>query len=323
MATSSKATGSKANEGANDGSDDDSNWVPTKKVKQAAKKKVASKTASTQEEKAGLRRIRERRNEHVNLLAKQLQEEANSEDADDHAAGNADSLKDAKQLLLQEDADVQGSDDADSDASLNNGDASDGEGGGFGSGGLSTRVNAIDQAAAEADAKERAAVVFTPDDNDAEAAAPEPSRSVLAAQGEALKCLSDACHCRSTYGIMFEYGPKIQACTTVGAVCDLLDEALATLPAKTGGGASGKPAPEPAFEKGQHVKYRGSVAMVLHVHKRDNLTPHYVVALPNGEQHHTKENDLSSADDLRLSDVAFTWQALGSTDSAGMPPRQE
>ena len=35
----SKATGSKANEGANDGSDDDSNWVPTKKVKQAAKKK--------------------------------------------------------------------------------------------------------------------------------------------------------------------------------------------------------------------------------------------------------------------------------------------
>ena len=61
LATSSKATGSKANEGANDGSDDDSNWVPTKKVKQAAKKKVASKTASTQEEKAGLRRIRERR----------------------------------------------------------------------------------------------------------------------------------------------------------------------------------------------------------------------------------------------------------------------
>ena len=96
LATSSKATGSKANEGANDGSDDDSNWVPTKKVKQAAKKKVASKTASTQEEKAGLRRIRERRNEHVNLLAKQLQEEANNEDADDHAAGNADSLKDAK-----------------------------------------------------------------------------------------------------------------------------------------------------------------------------------------------------------------------------------
>ena len=83
--------------------------MPTKKVKQAAKKKVASKTASTQEEKAGLRLIRERRNEHVNLLAKQLQEEANSEDADDHAAGNADSLKDAKQLLLQEDADVQGS----------------------------------------------------------------------------------------------------------------------------------------------------------------------------------------------------------------------
>ena len=159
LATSSKATGSKANEGANDGSDDDSNWVPTKKVKQAAKKKVASKTASTQEEKAGLRRIRERRNEHVNLLAKQLQEEANSEDADDHAAGNADSL------LLQEDADVQGSDDADSDASLNNGGASDGEGGGFGSGGLSTRVSAIDQAAAEADAKERAAVVFTPDDS--------------------------------------------------------------------------------------------------------------------------------------------------------------
>ena len=39
LATSSKATGSKANEGANDGSDDDSNWVPTKKVKQAAKKK--------------------------------------------------------------------------------------------------------------------------------------------------------------------------------------------------------------------------------------------------------------------------------------------
>ena len=106
------------NEGANDGSDDDSNWVPTKKVKQAAKKKVASKTASTQEEKAGLRRIRERRNEHVNLLAKQLQEEANNEDADDHAAGNANSLKDAKQLLLQEDADVQGSDDGDSDASL-------------------------------------------------------------------------------------------------------------------------------------------------------------------------------------------------------------
>ena len=95
LATSSKATGSKANEGANDGSDDDSNWVPTKKVKQAAKKKVASKTASTQEEKAGLRRIRERRNEHVNLLAKQLQEEANNEDADDHAAGNASSLKDA------------------------------------------------------------------------------------------------------------------------------------------------------------------------------------------------------------------------------------
>ena len=154
LATSSKATGSKANEGANDGSDDDSNWVPTKKVKQAAKKKVASKTASTQEEKAGLRRIRERRNEHVNLLAKQLQEEANNEDADDHAAGNANSLKDAKQLLLQEDADVQGSDDADSDASLNNGDSSDGEGGGFGSGGLSTRVSAIDQAAAEADAKE-------------------------------------------------------------------------------------------------------------------------------------------------------------------------
>ena len=58
---------------------------------------------------------------------------------------------------------------------------------------------------------------------------------------------------------MFEYGPKIQACTTVGAVCDLLDEALATLPGKTGGGASGKPAPEPAFEKGQHVKCRGSV----------------------------------------------------------------
>ena len=124
-----------ANEGANDGSDDDSNWVPTKKVKQAAKKKVASKTASTQEEKAGLRRIRERRSEQVNLLAKQLQEEANSEGADDHAAGNANSLKDAKQLLLQEDADVQSSDDADSDASLNNGDASDGEGGGFGSGG--------------------------------------------------------------------------------------------------------------------------------------------------------------------------------------------
>ena len=249
MATASKAAGSKANKGAKkgviehgnaSGSDDDSNWVPTKKVKQAAKKKVASKTASTQEEKAGLRRIRERRNEHVNLLAKQLQEEANSEDADDHAAGNANSLKDAKQLLLQEDADVQGSDDADSDASLNNGDVSDGEDGSFGSGGLSTRVSAIDQAAAEADAKERAAVVFTPDDNDAEAAAPEPSRSVLAAQGEALKCLSDACHCRSTYGIMFEYGPKIQACTTVGAVCDLLDEALATLPGKkTGGGASG------------------------------------------------------------------------------------
>ena len=248
MATSSKATGSKANEGANDGSDDDSNWVPTKKVKQAAKKKVAaSKAAATQEEKSALRRIRAKRTEHVNLLAKQLQEEANNEDADDHAAGNASSLKDAKQLLLQEGADAQGgSDDGDSDASLNNGDASDGEDGGFGSGGLSTRVSAIDQAAAEADAKERAAVVFTPDDNDAEAAAPEPSRSVLAAQGEALKCLSDACHCRSTYGIMFEYGPKIQACTTVGAVCDLLDEALATLPAKTGGGASGKPAPEPA-----------------------------------------------------------------------------
>ena len=171
LATSSKATGSKANEGANDGSDDDSNWVPTKKVKQAAKKKVASKTASTQEEKAGLRRIRERRNEHVNLLAKQLQEEANNEDADDHAAGNANSLKDAKQLLLQEDADAQGgSDDGDSDASLNNGDASDGEDGGFGSGGLSTRVSAIDQAAAEADAKERAAVVFTPDGNGAPAA---------------------------------------------------------------------------------------------------------------------------------------------------------
>ena len=109
-------------------------------------------------------------------------------------------------------------------------------------------MSAIDQAAAEADAKERAAVVFTPDDNTAEAAAPEPSRSVLAAQGEALKCLSDACHCRSTYGIMFEYGPKIQACTTVSAVCDLLDEALATLPGKTGGGASGKPAPQPKFE---------------------------------------------------------------------------
>ena len=189
MATSSKATGSKANEGANDGSDDDSNWVPTKKVKQAAKKKVASKTASTQEEKAGLRRIRERRNEHVNLVAKQLQEEAKNEDADDHAAGNASSVKDATQLLLQEDADAQGgSDDADSDASLNNGDVSDGEDGSFGSGGLSTRVSAIDQAAAEADAKERAAVVFTPDGNGAEAAAPEPSRSVLAAQGEALKC---------------------------------------------------------------------------------------------------------------------------------------
>ena len=87
--------------------------------------KVASKTASTQEEKAGLRRIRERRNEHVNLLAKQLQEEANNEDADDHAAGKASSLKDAKQLLLQEDADAQGgSDDGDSDASLNNGDRS-------------------------------------------------------------------------------------------------------------------------------------------------------------------------------------------------------
>ena len=86
LATSSKATGSKANEGANDGSDDDSNWVPTKKVKQAAKKKVASKTASTQEEKAGLRRIRERRNEHVNLLAEQLEEEANNEDAHEHAA---------------------------------------------------------------------------------------------------------------------------------------------------------------------------------------------------------------------------------------------
>ena len=113
LATSSKATGSKANEGANDGSDDDSNWVPTKKVKQAAKKKVASKTASTQEEKVGLRRIRERRNEHVNLLAKQLQEEANNEDADDHAAGNASSLKDAKQLQLQEDAEG-GSDDGDS-----------------------------------------------------------------------------------------------------------------------------------------------------------------------------------------------------------------
>ena len=145
MATSSKATGSKANEGASGGSGGGSNWVPTKKVKQAAKKKVASKTASTQEEKAGLRRIRERRNEHVNLLAKQLQEEANNEDADDHAAGNASSLKDAKQLLLQEDADAQGgSDDGDSDASLNNGDVSDGEDGGFGSGGLSTRVSAID-----------------------------------------------------------------------------------------------------------------------------------------------------------------------------------
>ena len=106
--------------------------------------------AATQEEKSALRRIRAKRTEHVNLLAKQLQEEeANNEDADDHAAGNASSLKDAKQLLLQEDADVQGgSDDGDSDASLNNGGAGDGEGGGFsksfGSGGLSTRVSAID-----------------------------------------------------------------------------------------------------------------------------------------------------------------------------------
>ena len=83
LATSSKATGSKANEGANDGSDDDSNWVPTKKVKQAAKKKVAaSKAAATQEEKSALRRIRAKRAEHVNLLAKQLQEEAKNEDAD-------------------------------------------------------------------------------------------------------------------------------------------------------------------------------------------------------------------------------------------------
>ena len=55
LATSSKATGSKANEGASEGaiehgnasgSDDDSNWVPTKKGKQAAKKVAAKKVAS-------------------------------------------------------------------------------------------------------------------------------------------------------------------------------------------------------------------------------------------------------------------------------------
>ena len=102
LATASKAAGSKANKGASGGSGGDSNWVPTKKVKQAAKKKVASKTASTQEEKAGLRRIRERRNEHVNLLAKQLQEEANNEDADDHAAGNASSLKEVKPIFAMQ-----------------------------------------------------------------------------------------------------------------------------------------------------------------------------------------------------------------------------
>ena len=98
-------------------------------AKKAAAKKVASKAAATQEEKSALRRIRAKRTEHVNLLAKQLQEEANNEGADGHAAGNASSLKDAKQLLLQEDADVQGgSDDGDSDVSLNNGGVSDGEG---------------------------------------------------------------------------------------------------------------------------------------------------------------------------------------------------
>ena len=80
----------------------------------------------------------------------------------------------------------QGSDDADSDASLNNGGVSDGEDGGFGSGGLSTRVSAIDQAAAEADAKERAAVVFTPDDNDVEAAAPELPRTATHSAGDRL-----------------------------------------------------------------------------------------------------------------------------------------
>ena len=76
--------------------------LATKKGKKVAAKKVASKAAATQEEKWALRRIRAKRTEHVNLLAKQLQEEANNEGADDHAAGNANSLKDAKQLLLQE-----------------------------------------------------------------------------------------------------------------------------------------------------------------------------------------------------------------------------
>ena len=93
LATSSKAAGSKANEGAKEGviehgnasgSDDDNNWVPTKRGKKVAAKKVAaSKAAATQEEKSALRRIRAKRAEHVNLLAKQLQEEANNEDADD------------------------------------------------------------------------------------------------------------------------------------------------------------------------------------------------------------------------------------------------
>ena len=61
LATASKAAGSKANKGAKEGaiehgnasgSDDDNNWVPTKKGKKVAAKKVASKAAATQEEKS-------------------------------------------------------------------------------------------------------------------------------------------------------------------------------------------------------------------------------------------------------------------------------